>query len=165
MAPRRPASFHHGVPYPIPPQEGRQASLASLPVTTSSLWQPAQPVHPGHPFSRTLPSNAHLLPAAPLPSNNPLTAKILSSNIPPPMVRLTAPSQGPSQRYSSSFSGSANSEKNSYHQTVQTPVPVSLTENPSAELRTEMGAEKRELYDRTLHEYDRLLRFGLEPGI
>ncbi|KAH6954061.1 hypothetical protein BKA56DRAFT_638190 [Ilyonectria sp. MPI-CAGE-AT-0026] len=71
MAPRRPASFDHGVPYPIPPQEGRQASLASLP--------PAQPVHPGHPFSRTLPSNAHLPPAAPLPSNNPLTANTLSS--------------------------------------------------------------------------------------
>jgi hypothetical protein len=32
----------------------------------------------------------------------------------------------------------------------------------SAEPRTEMRAEEREVYDRTLHEYVRLLKFGLE---
>ncbi|KAI5455709.1 hypothetical protein BGZ63DRAFT_136274 [Mariannaea sp. PMI_226] len=98
LAPRRPTSFDHSVPYPIPPQEGRQASITSLPVTsTGSIWQPAQPIQPGHPFSR------------PLTFNNPLTTNILPSDISPPIVRPTVPSQLPPQSYSSSVLASSPS--------------------------------------------------------
>lgn len=133
LAPRRPTSFDHGVLYPIPPQEDRQTSIASLPVTSaSSIWQPAQPIHPGHPFSRPLPSNAHLPPAASLSSNNPLAMNILPSNIPPsnippPLVRPTVPSQLPSQPYLSSvFQGPQVPRRESYH---QSPAPGSLMED------------------------------------
>jgi len=128
MAPRRPASFDHGVPYPIPPQEGRQSSMATIPVTSAnSIWQPAQPVHPGHAFSRPLPSNAHLPPAAPLSSNNPLTPNALPSNI-PSMARPTIPSQVHSQAYPTSvFPGSQIPRRDSYHHPQ---VPVSLIEDP-----------------------------------
>ncbi|KAL6923561.1 hypothetical protein FSHL1_000810 [Fusarium sambucinum] len=61
IAPRRPATLETGVSYVIPPQDSREPSIASGSTSSSSLWEPGQPIQPGpayaHTHSRPLPSN------------------------------------------------------------------------------------------------------------
>ncbi|KAM5348374.1 hypothetical protein ACJ41O_008198 [Fusarium nematophilum] len=57
IAPRRPAPLDPGVSYVVPPQESREASIASVSTSSSSLWEPGQPIQPGPAYGRPLPSN------------------------------------------------------------------------------------------------------------
>ncbi|KAF4449172.1 hypothetical protein FALBO_16709 [Fusarium albosuccineum] len=57
LAPRRPAPLDPGVSYVVPPQESREASIASVSTRSSSLWKPGQSMQPGPAYGRPLPSN------------------------------------------------------------------------------------------------------------
>ena len=56
IAPRRPVHVDTNIPYPIPPQQGsREASIASVSTSSSSVWEPTQPMQPT--YARGLPAN------------------------------------------------------------------------------------------------------------
>ncbi|KAK7432680.1 hypothetical protein QQZ08_000890 [Neonectria magnoliae] len=106
MEPRRHGhhDHDHGLPYSIPPQETREQSMANVSTTTNSIWEPAQPIRPGHSFHRPLPSNA-----------------------PSPMGRATIPAQIHPQPYTAPFPGPQVQRTEAYH---PSPAPVSMMEDP-----------------------------------
>ncbi|KPM42389.1 hypothetical protein AK830_g4161 [Neonectria ditissima] len=91
----------HGLSYPISPHETRDQPMVSVPTTTNSIWEPAQPIQPSHSFQRPLPSNA-----------------------PPPMGRPTISSQIQSQQYTAPFPGPQVQRTGGFHPPPAAPVPM-----------------------------------------
>ncbi|KAF7552964.1 hypothetical protein G7046_g7255 [Stylonectria norvegica] len=115
IAPRRPPPIDPSIAYSVPPQGSREASIASVSTSSSSIWEPAQPMGPS--YGRPPPAN--------VPTN---------------MGRPAIPSQLPTQQYVSQvFPESSMSRNEAYHPT-QSAGPLmgdprqqnySLTPNPS----------------------------------
>ncbi|CAM1511299.1 Fc.00g088120.m01.CDS01 [Cosmosporella sp. VM-42] len=48
IAPRRPTAVDTNVPYPVPQEGSREASIASVSTSSSSVWEPTQPMQPNY---------------------------------------------------------------------------------------------------------------------
>lgn len=93
IAPRRPAPLDPNVTYAVNPQDSREASIASVSTSSSSIWEPTQQMSSA--YGRHMPTN-----------------------VPQPMARQPMSSQITPQPYSPQvFAGSATPRTETYHST------------------------------------------------
>lgn len=68
IAPRRPLHLDPSASYALPPQESREASIASVSTSSSSPWESSQSMHSGHLYGRQLPSQNAAMARLSVPS-------------------------------------------------------------------------------------------------
>lgn len=121
IAPRRPAPLDPGVAYSVNPQDSREASIASVSTSGSSIWEPA-PIQPAY-------------------------ARHLPTNLPQPMGRHSISSQIPTQQHNPQvFAGTSTPRSEAYHATPmlddprqQTYPVVTIPSDPSSTMTYNMS--------------------------